>query len=109
MQEKIKLGDDLASSSKKKKQDIPEEFIFINVRETLHAHKVVQYIEDSSSQHDNTDNDSDYYPCSQESFCQMGINRIESINKVEKRRKGKIETSREVKEFLIQKLKTKIG
>ena len=30
----------------------------------------------------------------------MGIKRIESINKVEKRRKGKIETSREVKEIL---------
>ena len=69
----------------------------------MRAHKVVQYIEDSSSQHDDTDNDSNYYPssqASQESFLQMGIKRIESINKVEKRIKGKIETSREVKEIL---------
>ena len=107
---KIKLGDDLVSSAKKKNypkqhdipndvvscgkrksQDIPEEPIF-NVREKLLAHKFVQYVEDSSLQHDDTAGDSDYYPSSQvsqDSLLEMGIKRIESIYKVEERRKEK--------------------
>ena len=112
LQEKIKLVDDLVSSAKKKKypkqhdipndvvscqkrksEDLPEETeepIF-NVREKLWAHKIVQYVEDSSSQHDDTADDSDYYPSSQvsqDSLLEMGIKRIESINKVEERRKN---------------------
>ena len=111
---KIKLVDDLVSSAKKKKypkqhdipndvvscgkrksEDLPEKPIF-NVREKLRAHKIVQYVEDSSSQHDDTADDSDYYPSSQvsqDSLLEMGIKRIESINKVEERRKEKMETS----------------
>ena len=64
------IPEDVVSSGKKKNQDTPEEpeeHNFNNVREKLHAHKVVQYIEDSSSQHDNTADDSDYYPSSQAS------------------------------------------
>ena len=114
MQEKIKLGDDLVSSGKKKKYpkqhnipdgvvssakqnnlnipEEPEDPNFNNLREKLHTHKVVQYVEDSSSQHDDTADDSDYYPssqASQDSLLQMGIKRIESIYKVEERRKEK--------------------
>ena len=61
------IPDDVVSSGKKN-QDTPEELEehnFNDVREKLHAHKVVQYIEGSSSQHDNTADDSDYYPSSQ--------------------------------------------
>ena len=68
----------------------------------MHPHKVVQYIEDSSSQHDDTADDSDYYPssqASQDSLLQMGIKRIESIYKVEERRKEKMKPSKEVEEF----------
>ena len=116
LQEKIKLVDDLVSSAKKKKypkqhnipndvvncgrrksEDLPEEpeEPIFNVREKLQAHKIVQYVEDSSSQHDNTAGDSNYYPSSQvsqDSLLEMGI-KIESINKVEERRKEKMETS----------------
>ena len=62
--------DDVVSSGKKKNQDIPEELEepnFNNVREKLHAHKVVQYIEDSSGQHDDTADAGDYYLSSQAS------------------------------------------
>ena len=117
---KIKLGNDLVSSGKKEKYpnnnpdgvvnsgkkknlDIPEEPEedpnFNNLREELHAHKVVQYLEDSSSQQDDTADDSDYYPssqASQDSLLQMGMKRIESIYKVEERRKEKMETSSRV-------------
>ena len=65
------------------------------MREKLCAHKVVHYIEDSSSQHDDTADDSNYYPssqASQDSLLQMGIKRIESVNKVKERGK-KIDTS----------------
>ena len=47
-------------------------------------------MEDCSSQYD--DDDSDYYPSSQDSqvsLLEMGIRRIESVYKVEKRRKEK--------------------
>ena len=117
---KIKLGNDLVSSGKKEKYpnnnpdgvvnsgkkknlDIPEEPEedpnFNNLREKLCAHKVVQYLEDSSSQQDDTADDSDYYPssqASQDSLLQMGMKRIESIYKVEERRKEKMETSSRV-------------
>ena len=117
---KIKLGNDLVSSGKKDKYpnnnpdgvinsgkkknlDIPEEPEedpnFNNLREKLCAHKVVQYLEDSSSKQDDTADDSDYYPssqASQNSLLQMGMKRIESINKVEERRKEKMETSSRV-------------
>ena len=66
------------------------------MREKLRAHKFVQYVEDSSLQHDDTADDSDYYPssqASQDSLLEMGIKRIESINKGEERRKEKLETS----------------
>ena len=69
------------------------------MREKLHAHKVVHDIEDSSSQHDDTADDSNYYPssqASQDSLLQMGIKRIESVNKVKERGKEKIETSSRV-------------
>ena len=99
---KIKLGDDLVRSEQKikyqKQHDIPDDVVssgkknqdtpdeleehnFNDVREKLHAHKVVQYIEDSSSQHDNTTDDSD------DSLLEMGIKRIESVNKMEEARK----------------------
>ena len=64
------------------------------MRKILHPHKDVKYIEDCSSQ--SYDNDSDYYPSSQDSQFsshEMGIKRIESVYKVEERRKEKIETS----------------
>ena len=114
---KIKLGNDLVSSGKKDKYpnnnpdgvinsgkkknlDIPEEDPnFNNLREKLHAHKVVQYLEDSSSQQDDIADDSDYYPssqASQDSLLQIGMKRIESIYKVEERRKEKMETSSRV-------------
>ena len=117
---KIKLGNDLVSSGKKDKYlnnnpdgvinsgkkknlDIPEEPEedpnFNNLREKLRARKVVQYLEDSLSQQDNTADDSDYYPssqASQDSLLQMGMKRIESIYKVEERRKEKMETSSRV-------------
>ena len=51
-------------------------------------------MEDCSSQCD--DDDSDYYPLSQDSqvsLLEMGIKRIQSVYKVEERRKEKIETS----------------
>ena len=51
-------------------------------------------MEDCSSQCD--DDDSDYYPSSQDSqvsLLEMGIKRIQSVYKVEERRKEKIETS----------------
>ena len=117
MQEKIKLGnylvssgkkdkypnnnpDGVVNSGKKKNLDIPEEDSnFNNLREKLRAHKVVQYLEDSSSQQDDTADDSDYYPssqASQDSLLQMGMKRIESIYKVEERRKEKMDTSSRV-------------
>ena len=83
------IPDDVVSSGKKKNQDIPEEpeeHVFNIVRENFYPHKVVQYIEDSSSQHEDTADDSDYYLSSQashDSLLQMGIKRIESIYKVE--------------------------
>ena len=97
---KIKLVDDLVSSAKNKKypkqHDIPNDVVscgkrksedlpeepeepIFNVREKLWAHKIVQYVEDSSSQHDDTADDSDYYPSSQvsqDSLLEMGIKRI---------------------------------
>ena len=111
---KIKLVDDLVSSAKNKKypkqHDIPNDVVhcgkrksedlpeepeepIFNVREKLWAHKIVQYVEDSSSQHDDTADDSDYYPSSQvsqDSLLEMGIKKIESINKVEERKNGDI-------------------
>ena len=51
-------------------------------------------MEDCSSQYD--DDDSDYYPSSQDSqisLLEMGIKRIESVYKGEERKKEKIETS----------------
>ena len=88
--------DGVINSGKKKNLDIPEEPEehpnFNNLREKLHAHKVVQYLEDSSSQQDDTADDSDYYPsslASQDSLIQMGMKRIESIYKVEDRRNEK--------------------
>ena len=65
------------------------------MREKLQAHKFVQYVEDSSLPHDDTADDSNYYPssqASQDSLLEMGIKRIESIYKVEERRKEKMET-----------------
>ena len=63
------------------------------MKEKLRPHKYVKYIEDCSSQYD--DDDSDYYPSSQDSqvsLLEMGIRRIESVYK-EERRKEKNETS----------------
>ena len=95
--------DGVVNSGKKKNLDIPEEPAehpnFNNLREKLRAHKVVQYLEDSSSQQDDTADDSDYYPssqASQDSLIQMGMKRIESIYKVEERRKEKMDTSSRV-------------
>ena len=51
-------------------------------------------MEDCSSQYD--DDDSDYYPSSQDSqasLLEMGLRRIESVYKVEERKKENIETS----------------
>ena len=96
------IPDDVVSSGKKKNQDIPEEPEepnFNSVREKLCALKVVQYVEDSSSQNDDTADDNDYYPSNQasrDSLLQMGIKRIESVYKVEERRKEKMETSSRV-------------
>ena len=79
-----------------KQHDIPddvEEDNVNDVKEKLHLHKYVKYIEDCSSQYD--DDDSDYYPSSQDSqvsLLEMGIRRIESVYK-EERRKEKNETS----------------
>ena len=76
---------DIGSSGKKKNQDTPEELVECDVREKLHPYKFVQYIEDSSSQHDDTADDSDYYPssqASQDTLLEMGIKRIESVNKM---------------------------
>ena len=55
-------------------------------------------MEDCSYQYDDDDDDddSDYYPSSQDSqvsLLEMGIKKIQSVNKVEERRKEKIETS----------------
>ena len=79
---KIKFGDDLVNSAKKNKKakqhyipdevvqkqhDIPddvEEDDVNDVREKLHPHKDVKYMEDYSSQ---CDDDSDHYPSSQDS------------------------------------------
>ena len=108
---KIKFGDDLVNSVKKNKKakenDIPDEVVqkqhdipddveednVNDVKEKLCPHKYVKYIEDCSSQYD--DDDSDYYPSSQDSqvsLLEMGIRRIESVYK-EERRKEKNETS----------------
>ena len=108
---KIKIMDDLVNSAKKKKKgkehDIHDEVVqkqhaipddveednVNDVKEKLHPHKYVKYIEDCSSQYD--DDDSDYYPSSQDSqvsLLEMGIRRIESVYK-EERRKEKNETS----------------
>ena len=57
------------------------------MKEKLHPHKYVKYIEDCSSQYD--DDDSDYYPSSQDSqvsLLEMGIRRIESVYKEEKKK-----------------------
>ena len=102
---KIKFGDELVNSTKKKKKakqhDIPddvEEDDVNDVREKLHPHKDVKYMEDCSYQYDDDDDDddSDYYPSSQDSqvsLLEMGIKRIQSVNNVEERRKEKNETS----------------
>ena len=93
---------DIGSSGKKKNQDTPEELVEYDVREKLYPYKVVQYIEDSSSQHDDTANDSDYYPssqASQDTLLEMGIKRIESVNKMEETRKEKLNTSKKVEEI----------
>ena len=91
---KIKFGDDLVNSAKRKKKakkhDIPddvEEDDVNDVREKLCPHKDVKYMEDCSSQYD--DDDSDYYSSSQDSqvsLLEMGIKRIQSVYKVEERR-----------------------
>ena len=63
------------------------------MKEKLRPHKYVKYIEDCPSQYD--DDDSDYYPSSQDSqvsLLEIGIRRIESVYK-EERRKEKNETS----------------
>ena len=99
------IPDDVVYSGKKKTQYTPEELEepnFNNVREKLHPHRVVQYIEDSSSQHDDTADDSDYYPssqASQDSLLEMAIKRIESVSKREETRKEKLNTSKEVEEI----------
>ena len=101
---KIKFGDELVNSTKKKKKakqhDIPddvEEDDVNDVRDKLHPHKDVNYMEDCSYQYDDDDDDdSDYYPSSQDSqvsLLEMGIKRIQSVNNVEERRKEKIETT----------------
>ena len=99
---KIKFGNELINSTIKKKKakqhDIPdnvEEDDVNDVREKLHPHKDVKYMEDCSYQYDD-DDDSDYYPSSQDSqvsLLEMGIKRIQSVNNVEERRKENIETS----------------
>ena len=100
---KIKFGDELFNSTKKKKKakqhDIPndvEEDDVNDVREKLCPHKDVKYMEDCSFQYDDDDDDDgDYYPSSQDSqvsLLEMGIKRIQSVNNVEGR-KEKIETS----------------
>ena len=64
------------------------------MKEKLRPHKYVKYTEDCSSQYDD-DDDSDYYPSSQDSqvsLLEIGIRRIESVYK-EERRKEKNETS----------------
>ena len=83
---KIKFGNEFVNSAKKKKKakqhDIPddvEEDDVNDVREKLCPHKDVKYMEDCSSQYD--DDDSDYYPSSQDSqvsLLEMGIKRIQS-------------------------------
>ena len=100
---RIKFGDELVNSTKKKKKakqhDIPddvEEDDVNDVRDKLHPHKDVNYREDCSYQYDDDDDDSDYYPSSQDSqvsLLEMGIKRIQRVNNVEERRKEKIETS----------------
>ena len=59
-----------------------------DVRKILHPHKDVKYMEDCSFQSD--DNDSDYYPSSQDSqfsLLEMGTKRIENVYKVEEKKK----------------------
>ena len=84
----------------------------------MHPHKVVQYIEDSSSQHDDTADDSKYYissQASQDSLLQMSKEKMETssrvINKqkpkVEERRKEKMKPSKEVEELHYTELEKK--
>ena len=115
MQEKNQIwgwsGQLCKNEKKAKEHDIPHEVVqkqhdipddvekddVNNMREKLCPHKYVKYMEDCSSQYDDDDDDdSDYYPSSEDSqvsLLEMGIRRIESVYKVEERRKEKIEAS----------------
>ena len=98
LQKKKKKGKehDIHDEVVQKQHAIPddvEEDNVNDVKEKLPPHKYVKYIEDCASQYD--DDDSDYYPSSQDSqvsLLEMGIRRIESVYK-EERRKEKNETS----------------